>query len=132
MRQPGRARQSQRKRLVSDSQKDKVRAGFPVHALGSLLPNLDPAGDVVVSHPDMNRLLAQTPKVSALTGTRVFQRDGNSTAFALNLTSRVVPAQAGTQTVPQRAPWVWARRDGRESLYPLHAVDAPGFPPARE
>ena len=24
----------------------KVRAGFPVHALGSLLPNLYPAGDV--------------------------------------------------------------------------------------
>ena len=32
--------------LVSDSPKGKVRAGFPVHALGSLLPNLYPAGDV--------------------------------------------------------------------------------------
>lgn len=32
--------------LVSDSPKGKVRAGFPVHVLGSLLPNLYPAGDV--------------------------------------------------------------------------------------
>lgn len=32
--------------LVSDSPKGKVRAGFPLHALGSLLPNLYPAGDV--------------------------------------------------------------------------------------
>jgi len=29
--------------LLSDSPKGKVRAGFPVHALGSLLPNLYPA-----------------------------------------------------------------------------------------
>lgn len=35
--------------LVSDSPKGKVRAGFPVHALGSLLPNLYPAGDVDIS-----------------------------------------------------------------------------------
>jgi Fic family protein len=32
--------------LLSDSPKGKIRAGFPVHALGSLLPNLYPAGDV--------------------------------------------------------------------------------------
>jgi Fic family protein len=32
--------------LVSDTPKGKVRVGFPVHALGSLLPNLYPAGDV--------------------------------------------------------------------------------------
>lgn len=32
--------------LVSDSPKRKVRTGFPVHALGSLLPNLYPAGDM--------------------------------------------------------------------------------------
>lgn len=31
--------------LVSDSPKGKVRVGFPVQALGSLLPNLYPAGD---------------------------------------------------------------------------------------
>lgn len=35
--------------LVSDTPKGKVRAGFPVHALGSLLPNLYPAGDVDIS-----------------------------------------------------------------------------------
>lgn len=35
--------------LVSDSPKGKVRAGFPVHALGSLLPNLYPAGDVDIA-----------------------------------------------------------------------------------
>jgi DNA-binding IclR family transcriptional regulator len=32
--------------LVSDTPKGKVYAGFPAHALGSLLPNLYPAGDV--------------------------------------------------------------------------------------
>ena len=32
--------------LVSGSPRGKVRAGFPMHALGSLLPNLYPAGDL--------------------------------------------------------------------------------------
>lgn len=32
--------------LVSNTPKGKVHVGFPVHALGSLLPNLYPAGDV--------------------------------------------------------------------------------------
>jgi len=32
--------------LQSDSPKGKVRIGYPVHALGSLFPNLYPAGDV--------------------------------------------------------------------------------------
>ena len=32
--------------LLSDTPKGKVRAGFSVHAFGSLLPNLYPAGDV--------------------------------------------------------------------------------------
>ena len=32
--------------LVSDSPKGKVRAGFPLHALGTLFPNLYPAGDL--------------------------------------------------------------------------------------
>lgn len=32
--------------LLSDTPKGRLRAGFPVHALGSLLPNLYPAGDV--------------------------------------------------------------------------------------
>lgn len=31
--------------LVSDTPRGKVRVGFPMHALGSLLPNLYPAGD---------------------------------------------------------------------------------------
>lgn len=35
--------------LVSDSPKGKVRAGFPVHALGPLLPNLYPAGNVDIT-----------------------------------------------------------------------------------
>lgn len=39
--------------LVSDSPKGKVRAGFPVHALGSLLPNLYPAGDVDIAPLDI-------------------------------------------------------------------------------
>lgn len=32
--------------LRSDTPRGKIRVGFPVHALGSLLPNLYPAGDV--------------------------------------------------------------------------------------
>jgi len=44
----------------------------------------------------MNRSLAQIPKVSALACTRVFQRDGDSTTFGMNLTRLVVPAFAGT------------------------------------
>lgn len=32
--------------LISDTPRGKVRVGFPAHALGSLLPNLYPAGDV--------------------------------------------------------------------------------------
>jgi hypothetical protein len=55
----------------------------------------------------MNRSLAPIPKVSALACRQVFQRDGDSTAFGMNLTRLVVPAQAGTPTVPQRAPWAW-------------------------
>ena len=37
--------------LVSDSPKGKVRAGFPVHALGSLFPNLYPSGDLDLTQP---------------------------------------------------------------------------------
>lgn len=32
--------------LISDTPRGKVRAAFPMHALGSLLPNLYPAGDM--------------------------------------------------------------------------------------
>lgn len=32
--------------LVSDTPRGKLRVGFPMHALGSLLPNLYPAGDL--------------------------------------------------------------------------------------
>ena len=35
--------------LISDTPKGKVRAGFPMHALGSLFPNLYPAGDMDLS-----------------------------------------------------------------------------------
>lgn len=35
--------------LVSDTPRGKVRVGFPMHALGSLLPNLYPAGDLDVA-----------------------------------------------------------------------------------
>jgi Fic family protein len=37
--------------LVSDSPKGKLRAGFPLHALGSIFPNLYPAGDMDVPIP---------------------------------------------------------------------------------
>ncbi|MDD2664456.1 MAG: Fic family protein [Dechloromonas sp.] len=42
--------------LESDTPKGKVRAGFPLHALGSLLPNLYPAGDLDV---DVEQLKAE-------------------------------------------------------------------------
>jgi Fic family protein len=43
--------------LLSDSPKGKVRVGFPVHALGSLLPNLYPAGDVDISAEQLKQLV---------------------------------------------------------------------------
>ena len=41
--------------LTSDTPKGKVRIGLPVHALGSLLPNLYPAGDVDVAPKEVVR-----------------------------------------------------------------------------
>ncbi|AQR64103.1 hypothetical protein BXU06_02810 [Aquaspirillum sp. LM1] len=55
--------------------------------------------------------MAQIPKVSALACTQVFQRDGDLTALGMNLTRLVVPAQAGTQTTPQRTPWACGGRE---------------------
>lgn len=43
--------------LLSDTPKGKVRVGFPVHALGSLLPNLCPAGDVDFTPAQLNRFI---------------------------------------------------------------------------
>jgi Fic family protein len=43
--------------LLSDSPKGKVRVGFPVHALGSLLPNLYPAGDVDITPEQLKQLV---------------------------------------------------------------------------
>lgn len=43
--------------LLSDSPKGKVRIGFPVHALGSLLPNLYPAGDVDITPEQLKQLV---------------------------------------------------------------------------
>lgn len=45
--------------LLSDTPKGKVRVGFPVHALGSLLPNLYPAGDVDVSAEELAEMRAR-------------------------------------------------------------------------
>lgn len=44
--------------LLSDSPKGRVRAGFPVHALGSLLPNLYPAGDVDITPEQLPQLVS--------------------------------------------------------------------------
>jgi hypothetical protein len=41
--------------LVSDSPRGKVRVGFPMHALGSLLPNLYPAGDLDLDPEELRR-----------------------------------------------------------------------------
>lgn len=41
--------------LVSDSPRGKVRVGFPMHALGSLLPNLYPAGDLDLDIEELRR-----------------------------------------------------------------------------
>ena len=41
--------------LVSDSPRGKVRVGFPMHALGTLLPNLYPAGDLDLDPEELRR-----------------------------------------------------------------------------
>gem|GEM_PF-2301487 len=41
--------------LVSETPKGKVRVGFPMHVLGSLLPNLYPAGDLVFVDAKFNQ-----------------------------------------------------------------------------
>lgn len=41
--------------LVSDSPRGKIRVGFPMHALGSLLPNLYPAGDLDLDPEELRR-----------------------------------------------------------------------------
>lgn len=51
--------------LLSDTPKGKVRVGFPVHALGSLLPNLYPAGDVDIT-PEERQRFVETVKTSML------------------------------------------------------------------
>jgi Fic family protein len=43
--------------LVSDTPRGKVRVGFPMHALGSLLPNLYPAGDLDVDPQALKQLI---------------------------------------------------------------------------
>ncbi|BAL22360.1 Fic family protein [Azoarcus sp. KH32C] len=43
--------------LVSDTPRGKVRVGFPMHALGSLLPNLYPAGDLDVDPEALRQLV---------------------------------------------------------------------------
>ncbi len=43
--------------LVSDTPRGKVRAGFPRHALASLLPNLYPAGDLDADPQAIKRLI---------------------------------------------------------------------------
>lgn len=50
--------------LVSDTPRGKIRVGFPMHALGSLLPNLYPAGDLDVD-PQALRQLIKTAKANA-------------------------------------------------------------------
>ncbi|MDP2833140.1 MAG: Fic family protein [Pseudomonadota bacterium] len=50
--------------LVSDTPRGKVRVGFPMHALGSLLPNLYPAGDLDVD-PQALRQHVKAAKANA-------------------------------------------------------------------
>lgn len=50
--------------LVSDTPRGKVRVGFPMHALGSLLPNLYPAGDLDAD-PQALRQVVKAPRGSA-------------------------------------------------------------------
>lgn len=49
--------------LVSDTPRGKVRVGFPMHALGSLLPNLYPAGDLDAD-PQALRQLVKAAKAN--------------------------------------------------------------------
>jgi Fic family protein len=48
--------------LLSDSPKGKVRVGLPVQALGSLLPNLYPAGDVDITLDQIAQIRQQRKK----------------------------------------------------------------------
>lgn len=50
--------------LLSDTPKGKVRAGVPVHALGSLLPNLYPAGDVGITPAQLQRLIERARRAA--------------------------------------------------------------------
>lgn len=43
--------------LVSETPRGKVRVGFPMHALGSLLPNLYPAGDLDMDPQALRQLI---------------------------------------------------------------------------
>ncbi|WP_153108966.1 Fic family protein [Propionivibrio limicola] len=52
--------------LVSDTPRGRVRVGFPMHALGSLLPNLYPAGDLDVD-PQALKQLVKAAKANAVT-----------------------------------------------------------------
>lgn len=51
--------------LVSDTPRGKIRVGFPMHALGSLLPNLYPAGDLDVD-PQVLRQLIKEAKANTV------------------------------------------------------------------
>jgi hypothetical protein len=57
--------------LRTDSPKGRVRTGFPVHALGSLFPNLYPAGDVDLKpRVPRLRLTRRRPTVRTKSATR--------------------------------------------------------------
>ncbi|MFZ2853285.1 MAG: Fic family protein [Rhodocyclaceae bacterium] len=60
--------------LLSDSPKGKVRVGFPVHALGSLLPNLYPAGDVDIA-PEERKRLVSAAKANVLAASAANKRN---------------------------------------------------------
>lgn len=62
--------------LLSDSPKGKVRVGFPVHALGSLLPNLYPAGDVDISAEQLKQLV-RAKKDNALARNQLGKKPGS-------------------------------------------------------
>jgi hypothetical protein len=51
--------------LVSDTPRGRLRVGFPMHALGSLMPNLYPAGDLDVD-PHALKQLISTAKAKAV------------------------------------------------------------------
>lgn len=84
--------------LISDSPKGKVRAGFPLQALGTLLPNLYPAGDLDLVIPAKINLDNTLKVVNSITTQKVNQFElGKSEKYdsSYQLAERIASSRDG-------------------------------------